>query len=118
VGALRRFLSRIAESDEERLAQELRQWSASIPGAVRIGEAVPRKRSKVAGVVRRITVMPVEGFESLEAVIYDGSGEVSAVWLGRRSIPGLLLGSHLIIEGVLGKEQGQLRMVNPTFEFA
>lgn len=118
MGALRRFLSRIAESDEERLAQELRQWAESIPGTVRVAEAPLRKRVRIAGVVRRITVMPVEGFESLEAVIYDGSGEVSAVWLGRRSIPGLLLGSHLIIEGVLGKEHDQLRIGNPTFEFA
>ena len=118
MGALRRFLSRIAESDEERLAQELRQWSGSIAGTVRVTDAPLRKRVRIAGVVRRITVMPVEGFESLEAVIYDGSGEVSAVWLGRRSIHGLVLGARLVIEGVLGKEQGQLRIVNPTFEFA
>ena len=73
---------------------------------------------KVAGVVRRIAIRPVEGFEALEALIYDGTGEVNAVWLGRRSIPGLVLGSRLVIEGVLGRERAELRMVNPTFEFA
>jgi hypothetical protein len=108
----------MAESDEERLAQELRAWCSDVDGAMLIKDARVRNRVKVAGVVRRITVRPVEGFEALEAVIYDGSGEVSAVWLGRRSIPGLLLGSRLILEGVLGKEHGELRMVNPTFEFA
>jgi RecG-like helicase len=118
MGALRRFLRRMAESDEERLAEELRGWAASVDGAVLISKARPRNRVKVAGVVRRITVRPVEGFEALEAVVYDGSGEVSAVWLGRRSIPGLLLGSRLILEGVLGREHGELRMVNPNFEFA
>jgi len=40
------------------------------------------------------------------------------VWLGRRSIHGLTLGSRLIVEGVLGKEYDHLKMVNPTFEFA
>jgi hypothetical protein len=72
---------------------------------------------KVAGVVRRITVRPVEGFEALEAVIYDGTGELTAVWLGRRTIPGLLLGSRLVLDGVIGKDKRGLRVVNPTFEF-
>ena len=47
----------------------------------------------------------------------DGTGEVTARWLGRRSIRGLALGSRLKIEGVLGIEQGVRRVVNPTWEF-
>ena len=85
---------------------------------VRVNEAQPRTQVKLAGVVRRITIRPVEGFEALEAVLWDGTGEVSAVWLGRRSIPGLALGSRLVVEGVLGKERERPRIVNPTFEFA
>ena len=108
----------MAESDEERLAEELRDWAATIEGTVRIKEAPVRKRVKVAGMVRRITVRPVEGFEALEAVIYDGTGELTAVWLGRRSIPGLLLGSRLVLQGVVGRERGASRVVNPEFEFA
>ena len=112
------WLRRIAETDEERLAKELREWSASVPGTARIADAEVRIRVKVAGVVRRITVRPVEGFEALEVVVYDGTAELTAVWLGRRSIHGLILGSRLILEGVIGREHGELRMVNPTFEFA
>ena len=112
------MLRRMAESDEERLAEELRSWAATIEGTARIADVPVRTRVKVAGVVRRITIRPVEGFEALEAVLYDGTGEVTAVWLGRRSIPGLLLGSRLVLEGVIGRERGELRMVNPEFEFA
>jgi hypothetical protein len=108
----------MSESDEQRLAEELKEWSASIRGTVRIASAKLRTRVKVAGVVRRITIRPVQGFEALEAVIYDGTGEVAAVWLGRRSIPGLVLGARLVVEGVLGKERDELRIVNPIFEFA
>jgi hypothetical protein len=118
MGALRRFLRRMAESDEQRLAEELREWAAAVEGTIRIAEAPQRKRGKIAGMVRRITVRPVEGFEALEAVIYDGTGEITAVWLGRRSIPGLLLGSRLVLHGVVGRERGSVRMVNPEFEFA
>ncbi|MFN2590573.1 MAG: OB-fold nucleic acid binding domain-containing protein [Actinomycetota bacterium] len=107
----------MTESDEDRLAGELRTWAATVDGTVRIADAPTRTRVKIAGVVRRITVRPVEGFEALEAVVYDGTGELSAVWLGRRSIPGLLLGSRLILEGVIGRERTRLRVVNPEFEF-
>jgi RecG-like helicase len=118
VGALRRFLSRLAETDEQRLAEEFRAWAESIPGTVRIADAEPRSKVRLAGMVRRITVRPIEGFEALEIVLSDGTGVVSARWLGRRKIPGLALGSRLVIEGVLGQEQGARRIVNPTFEFA
>ena len=115
---LRAFLRKVAETDEQRLAKELQEWAASIPGMVPIASAPMRQRVKIAGAVRRITIRPVEGFEALEAVIYDGTGEMTAVWLGRRAISGLVLGSKLILEGVPGKSHGELRMVNPTFEFA
>ena len=100
-----------------RLAEELRTWAASVPGTVRIAEAPVRSRVRLAGVVRRITLRPVEGFEAVEAVLSDGTGEVSARWLGRRSIPGPFLGSRLSIEGVLGREHDTLRVVNPVYEF-
>ena len=117
MGALRRWLARLSESDEQRLDEELRAWADSIPGTVRIVDAKPRTRVALAGMVRRITVRPVEGFEALEVVLSDGTGEVTARWLGRRSIRGLALGSRLKVEGVLGVEQGVRRVVNPTFEF-
>src|SRR5437667_4440189 len=113
----RRFLTRLTESDEERLASELSAWAVSISGTVRIADAQPRTRVMLAGMVRRITVRPVEGFEALEVVLSDGTGEVTARWLGRRSIRGLALGSRLKIEGVLGVEQGVKRVVNPLYEF-
>jgi RecG-like helicase len=108
----------MAESDEQRLAEETRSWSATIPGTTRIADAPRRSRAKVAGVVRRITVRPVEGSESLEALVSDGTGELQVVWMGRRSIPGLSLGTRLVVDGVIGEARGQARMVNPTFEFS
>jgi len=114
----RRFLRRMAESDEERLAAEIERWAAQIAGTVRIAEITARDRVKVAGVVKRITVRPIEGFESLEALISDGTGEMSAVWMGRRTIPGLTLGTRLVVEGVVGEQRQGRRMVNPVFEFS
>ena len=118
LGPFRRFLLRMSESDEERLAEEIQEWAATVPGTVRIRDAPTRSRVKVAGVVKRITVRPLAGFESLEALISDGTGEMSVLWMGRRSVPGLTLGTRIVVEGVIAEERGALKMVNPTFEFA
>jgi cytochrome c-type biogenesis protein CcmE len=99
----RRFFRRMAESDETRYATEIESWCDGVPGTVRIADAEARSRVKLAGVVRRITVKPLEGHESLEALLYDGTGEVTVVWMGRRTIPGLNLGTRLVVDGVLAQ---------------
>lgn len=114
----RRFLRRMSESDEQRYSEEIEAWAAKVPGAVRIRDAGTRSHVKLAGVVRRITVRPLEGHESLEALLYDGTGEVTVVWMGRRSIHGLNLGTRLVVEGLLAEQRAERRVVNPTFEFA
>ena len=114
----RRFFQRFTETDEERLAAEVREWSQGVPGTVRIGSCPARGQVRVAGTVRRITVRPGDGFDALEALISDGTGEVVAAWTGRRAIQGLSLGTRMILEGAIGEERGTRRMVNPRFEFA
>ena len=117
MGAIRHWLERLTESDEARLAAEIRSWSETVPGTVRIRGAPTREKVRLAGVVRRLTVFPVEGQESLEALLYDGTGDVVVVFMGRRGIQGLTLGTRLVVEGVLGEKRGVRRLVNPSFEF-
>jgi RecG-like helicase len=118
VGLLNRIFGRLTESDETRLAEEIRSWACTVPGAVPIAQAPMRVPVKLAGVVRRITVFPMEGNESLEAVVSDGTGEVTVVFMGRRVMPGLNLGTRVVVDGVAGEQRdGSRRMVNPKFEF-
>ena len=119
MGVFNRIFGRLTESDEARLSEETRSWACTVPGSVPIADAPLRTPVKVAGVVRRITVFPMKGNESLEAVVSDGTGEVSVVFMGRRVLPGLNLGTRVIVEGVLGGQRdGGRRMVNPKFEFS
>jgi RecG-like helicase len=118
MGRIRRFFHRMAESDEQRLRDEIRAWSSQIPDAVRIADAPVRTPVTVAGVVRRITVHPEHGLEALEALLTDGTGEMSVMWMGRRSIPGLALGTKVVVEGVVVEQRQGRRMVNPAFEFS
>jgi RecG-like helicase len=118
VGLLRRFLDRLGETDEVRLAAETRAWADSFEGSVRIDGAPLRQHVRIAGVIRRMTVLPMEGKEALQALISDGTGEMTAVFMGRRGIGGLSLGTRVVLEGVLATHRGELRMVNPRLEFA
>jgi RecG-like helicase len=118
MGALRRWLDRLSESDETRLAVEVREWAESVPAAVRIADAPSRRRVKIAGVIRRMTVFPMEDNESLEALVYDGTGEVVVQFMGRRAIRGLGLGTRVVVEGAIGEQRGVRRMINPTLELA
>jgi hypothetical protein len=117
VASVRRLLRELVQSDETRLAHQLRSWASSIPGTVLIAEAPLRVRVRLAGEVRKITFRPKKPFDEFEVVLYDGSGQVRLVWLGRRSIPGLSVGSRLVVNGVVAEAVGERRMLDPEFEF-
>ena len=116
MGPLRRWLARLNESDEARLDAEIRDWAEAVRGSVRIGDAHTRERVKIAGVIRRLTVLPMQDNESLEVVISDGTGEVSIQFMGRRAIRGLTLGTRVVVEGVIGEQHGRVLMMNPRLE--
>jgi hypothetical protein len=122
MNAVRRFFGRLTESDEERLAAEVREWAAKVADTVRIKDLSARERARVAGVVRRITVWPREGDEAeyLDVIVSDGTGQVNAEFTGRRSIPGLGLGTKVLLEGMCRVDKSRptmLTITNPKFEF-
>jgi RecG-like helicase len=118
MGKLSRFFGGFTRTDEERLDQEVREWADSIPDTDRISQCPTREPVRIGGVVRRLTLRPSDGSITLEAVVTDGTGEITAMWTGRDHIPGLALGTQVVLKGVLGKDRSGHRMVNPDFEFA
>ena len=118
MGVLSRFFDRLKESDQTRLAAEIQTWAGTVPGATRIADAPMREPVKIAGVIKRMTVFPMEGKESLEALVSDGSGEAVIVFMGRRGIGGLTLGTRVVVDGVLGDQRGTLKMINPRLELS
>ena len=115
---LTKFLRRFTQSDEERHREEVRSWADDMDQTTRIRSCPERGRVRVAGVVHRITLRPGEGDGSLSAVVHDGTGEITAFWTGRDHIPGLRLGTRVLLEGMVSEERGSRRIVNPSSEFA
>jgi RecG-like helicase len=80
-----------------------------------IGELVARKASVVGGEVKRMRSVPRSGSPSFEVIIGDGTGELVAVFVGRRSVNGLELGRHITVEGVPRAERNRMVIVNPAY---
>jgi hypothetical protein len=71
----------------------------------------------VTGRVKSLRVQPLADVPTIECVLVDGSGEaITLVFLGRRSMAGLHSGTQLLAEGMVGKHQGRLAMINPAYE--
>ncbi len=49
-------------------------------------------------------------------VLDDGTGQVDLLFLGRRSISGLVVGAHCHDEGTARMERGRLTVWNPLYE--
>jgi hypothetical protein len=53
---------------------------------------------------------------ALQAELWDGTGAVTVVWLGRRSIPGINPGRAIKVRGRITSLGGQRAIYNPIYE--
>jgi hypothetical protein len=86
------------------------------PGTIPIAEAVWRRRARVAGRVRLVRVQPWGGVPTLECTLYDESGGLVVVFLGRRAVAGIGPGRRMTVEGMVGAHHGSLAILNPDYE--
>jgi hypothetical protein len=75
-----------------------------------------RKRSKVHGRVTSISTAPRGSAPMLQVEIWDQTGGITLNFLGRREIAGLEVGMEMRAEGMVGEEEGQLTILNPSYE--
>ena len=87
----------------------------SVPGCVPISEARWREHVRIAGRVRSIRVGAQNDAPTLELVLDDGTGAISVVFLGRRSIAGITIDTRLMIEGTVGIHKTRMAVLNPTY---
>jgi hypothetical protein len=70
----------------------------------------------VQGRVSAIKSAPSGSSPVVEVEVWDESGGVTLQFLGRREISGLDVGSQLKAEGMVGEDNGQLIILNPSYE--
>jgi hypothetical protein len=114
-GRLRRMLGRLTATRDELEAAELQQGAAQA-GGTPIGRCVDRQQVDISGTLRTVTLRPRAGVPALEAELYDGSGAVSIVWLGRRQILGVQPGRGISVHGRITWNEGRPMIFNPRYE--
>jgi amino acid transporter len=81
-----------------------------------ISQITWRRRAHVQGVVNSIKSAPSGAAPIVEVEVWDETGGVALQFLGRREISGLEVGSQIKAEGMVGENDGQLIILNPSYE--
>jgi hypothetical protein len=84
-------------------------------GITQLGDVVPRTPVRVGGEISRVVIAPRNGVPSLEVMISDGTGTITAVFSGRRSIIGIEHGRAVIFEGVAIPQRDRRVIFNPAY---
>lgn len=114
-GFVKRLISRLTADTEELDAEDL-QAALPAQGATPIVECRDREAVCILGTLRTVTFRPRAGVPALQAELWDGTGAVTVVWLGRRSIPGIDPGRAVKVRGRITALGGQRVIYNPVYE--
>ena len=114
-GWLSRTLQRLTADDQAIDAQELRA-DALTAGCEPLSTCRRGKVVTVTGRLKSVVYTPRETVPTLEAELFDGSGSVTLVWLGRRRIPGIEPGRTVTARGRFAAVEGKRVIYNPWYE--
>ena len=111
LGLLRRLTADVHDLDADELQGDVEECSAVPLEGLRRGDL-----ATVAGRVRSVVYNPKETVQTFTAELFDGSGAIHVVWLGRRRIAGIEPGRKMIVHGRVGEHEGRPAIYNPMYE--
>ena len=107
-------LRRLTAGRDELQAAEL-QAEIDERAATPIGDCTDREVADVAGILRSVTLRPRGPSLTMEADLWDGTGHVTLIWLGRRNIPGIQPGRRIMVHGRVTRIKGERTIYNPVY---
>jgi RecG-like helicase len=112
--AYRKFTATTAELE----SKELRDQFGALAEiqTQQISQCQPGAQVEVVGSIRSVSVAPSTKSPALEIQLYDGSGVISVVWMGRRTIPGIVAGRTVKVCGRLTCNTDRPIIFNPRYE--
>lgn len=105
-----------SQAQEEAAELQRRVQEESGDAVTAIDCCTPGRSVSISGVVRSMTIRPRTTVPALEIDLYDGSGSVAVVWLGRRRIPGIEAGRSIVVHGRLTCTTANPIIYNPKYE--
>jgi RecJ-like exonuclease len=115
----RSWLGRLARrlvTDAEQLDAEDLQEDVDRSGAKPVAKCAHGQPVTVTGRLRSVVYTPKETVPTVHAELFDGSGSVYLVWLGRRRISGIEPGRMVTARGRIAEHGGRLVIFNPWYE--
>jgi hypothetical protein len=114
---LGRVWRRLTADEQDLQSEQLQTEVDAEADATRVAQCPDRGVVCLTGTLRAVTMRPRQGAPALEADLYDGSGSVTLVWLGRRTIAGVEPGRLILVRGRVRRgEDGGMVMFNPDYE--
>jgi len=84
--------------------------------SVRIADVEWRQRVRVTGTVSALRVQSMSGSCTLECTLGDDTSGISVLFLGRRTIAGIAIGTKMTVEGMVVEHHGRLAIMNPVYK--
>ena len=114
-GWLGRALRRLTEDEADLDAQDL-LGDVAETGAKPVATCEQGQPVTVTGRLRSVVYTPRDTVPTVDAELYDGSGSVHLVWLGRSRIAGIEPGRALVARGRVAEHDGLKVIFNPWYE--
>ncbi len=99
------------EVEADELRREAEEHRSQPISSCQAGEVVA-----VSGTVRSLSLRPRGDLPAFEIELYDGSGTIKVIWIGRRQIRGIEAGRRLLVRGRLTCVTGGPTIYNPRYE--
>lgn len=108
---LRRLL---APSDEIDAMRD--RLDAERAGYDSVRDITERRKVSLTGFISSMVVHPRSAAATVEADLFDGTGTITLIWLGRESITGIDPGTRLAVTGFAARRGNHRVMYNPRYE--
>jgi len=113
-GVLARLRHRFADS--EVIDAEAAQRAARSAGFDSVADIGDRMKVQLVGYISSQVIQPRTAAPAVEADLFDGTGTITLIWLGRDRISGIGPGTKLIVKGFAANRGHHRVMYNPRYE--
>ncbi len=101
-------------AEEIQNARENADWEVSS----KVSDVRERQQVCLYGVLRSVTYPASAASGSFAATLFDGTGSIEVVWLGRKNVPGIKPGIRLAVQGMVISRANGLCVINPSFQIS
>lgn len=103
-----------APSDE--IDAERARLDAERAGFDSVKEITGRRKVHLTGFISSLVIHPRSTARTVEADLFDGTGSITLIWLGREEIAGIEPGTRLAVTGFAALRGHHRVMYNPRYE--